>query len=491
MNTSTLAEGNISSRTSSQRTTAADFMAGAVVGSINDARIAAELASHTAQDSLFQTAMGEVSKIRDFLSTPQNILGSERTKHGEIAEQVQVGISNARDILEGKAPSHTFEGVGRTAPEDYKVNGDEVQSKFINGARNTLDHISTHARENVEFIEKGGYYHAPNDQFSDMSAVNNGIKPDGMSDRTYNALKNKIAEIEQATGRPFDEVVKPGISDYKDIQTGKVDETLDGHEKDLRQRNNEKHEDIAQQHQPGWVDGAKAAAGAAAVAGAFSFANSSYQKWRKEGKNIFKGDFTVQDWKEVGLDTGKGAAIGAVTGAAMYTLTNYAGMAAPLATAFVSAVKGMAPLVAQYRSGAISLDELLDQGMFVCSEVGIVGLSSVIGQALIPVPLLGALVGSLVGKFLSTILSKHIKGSAEALERRTAAVYAAMDKAYDELITQIEAKFAKLGDLAKAAFDFTSNLQLTERSLAFAREVGVAEEKLIKSDAELLAFMNS
>ena len=51
--------------------------------------------------------------VRNFVGTPENILGSATTKHGEIAEQVNVAISRARDILSGNAPASTFEGVGR------------------------------------------------------------------------------------------------------------------------------------------------------------------------------------------------------------------------------------------------------------------------------------------------------------------------------------------------------------------------------------------
>lgn len=39
-------------------------------------------------------------KVRDFIASPNTILGSTGTKHGEIAEQVEVGVRNARQALE-------------------------------------------------------------------------------------------------------------------------------------------------------------------------------------------------------------------------------------------------------------------------------------------------------------------------------------------------------------------------------------------------------
>ena len=95
----------------------------------------------SSQDRAFMAAMREMQVVRDFVGTPENILGSAMTKHGEIAEQVNVAIIRARDILLGHAPTATFEGVGRFAPTDYRVDGVDIQSKYHNGLRNTLDGV--------------------------------------------------------------------------------------------------------------------------------------------------------------------------------------------------------------------------------------------------------------------------------------------------------------------------------------------------------------
>ena len=51
------------------------------------------------QDLAFAKAVEQISKVRDFVGSPEHILGSNLTKHGEIAEQVEVGVRNARDFL--------------------------------------------------------------------------------------------------------------------------------------------------------------------------------------------------------------------------------------------------------------------------------------------------------------------------------------------------------------------------------------------------------
>ena len=53
------------------------------------------------------------------------------------------------------------------------------------------------------------------------------------------------------------------------------------------------------------------------------------------------GDYTVEDWKSLGLNTGKSAVIGGVSSTAIYGLTNYADLAAPFAGAVVTAIKGV------------------------------------------------------------------------------------------------------------------------------------------------------
>ena len=99
-------------------------------------------------------------------------------------------------------------------------------------------------------------------------------------------------------------------------------------------------------------------------------------------------------------------------------MTNCAELSAPLAGAFVSAVKGIRPLVASYLCGEITGTELVDAGLFLCSDVALGGLGAAVGQALIPIPVLGAMVGSLSGKCLSYLLEAQLRGSSTAIQER-------------------------------------------------------------------------
>lgn len=102
-----------------------------------------------------------VDNVRDFVGSPEHILGNPKTKHGEIAENVDVWFHNADQIMRNRKADATFEGVGRTVATDYKVHGVDVQSKYINGANNSLSHVLKHMEDyigNYEAFGKDGYY---------------------------------------------------------------------------------------------------------------------------------------------------------------------------------------------------------------------------------------------------------------------------------------------------------------------------------------------
>ena len=132
-------------------------------------------------------------------------------------------------------------------------------------------------------------------------------------------------------------------------------------------------------------------------------------------------------------------------------MTNYAAMAAPFAGAVVTAVKGMSSLVAQYRAGEISMNQLIDLGMIVCSDSAVVGLCTAIGQTVIPVPVLGAVIGSIAGKLICFATKKLMPSMREKLDQQLAAYNAKLDAAALTVINKINEEFDRLGDLTTAA----------------------------------------
>lgn len=454
----------------------------------NDLQLQLEL-----QDRAFALAIEQMQKVRDFVSTPGSILGSMNTKHGEIAEQLEVGLRNANQIIDESLQNETglratFDGVGRTAPADYLIDGVEVQSKFINGINNNLSHVLNHMKTYPDFAQDNGYYHIPKDAWQSIQDVIDGKPVEGLSDKTIAAIRQKVEEIESITGRQFNEIVQPGVSDYSEVQLGKINETLDKHDKDLAEQNEARRDDIVEEHQPSFNEALRATAMGAAFGGTFALGFGIYRKY-KDGKNIFKGEFATEDWQTLGGDTFKGAASGGISAGVIYTLTNYASMSAPFAGALVTAAKGVGSLMLSYQRGDIDQDKLIDLGLIICAESAVVGAMSVAGQALIPVPVLGALIGSLSGKFLVTVAKNLDVKASQILRSRMADFNHHLDMIEKQILERILADFAALGDLTTAAFNVENNRQLLQASVTLAQAYGVAEEHIIKDVGCLDVFM--
>lgn len=464
-----------------------DQISGGVVQAVNESRLQDELAKIATQDVAFGKAVEQIDQVRTFLGRPENILGSALTKHGEIAEHVEVGVRNARAALYQQDMTATFDGVGRTAATDYLIDGVDVQSKFINGINNNLSHVLDHMEKYSNFGRDGSYYHIPKDTHETISRIMEGDNC-GLADRTANAIRDKVQQIEQQSGQSFHAVVQPGISDYADVQQGKILTTLDGHESDLKHENERLRDQIVQDHKPNLQEAANAAAMAGAVGGALSFATSLYGKY-KQGKNPFRGDFSAEDWGEIGIETAKGTGIGAVAGGSIYLMTNYASMSAPFAAAVVSAAKGVSSLISQLNAGEIDFDQFVDLGMIVCSESAIVGVATLAGQTLIPLPLVGAVIGSLAGRILAEFATGKTAEVAQRIRQEMDAFLKTLDEKLQYVFQTIDAEFDRLGKLTVAAFDLERNRALLNASIELAQTYGVAPEKIIANHSQLDDFM--
>ncbi|MEQ9345649.1 MAG: hypothetical protein RIG26_04305 [Thalassospira sp.] len=465
-----------------------DQAAGVVVETINTIRIQDEIVQLAKQDAAFKLAIEQMDKVREFLSRPQNILGSSATKHGEIAEQIEVGIRNARQALAQQEMTATFEGVHRTGPTDFLLDGLSVQSKFINGTTNSLRQVIAHLEKYPNHPATGGYYILPKDTYEAVQKIINGEHVEGLKKTTELGIRAYVTMIEKLTGKPFQDAVKPSVVNYPDVQVMNAEKTLDNETDDLAQTNKNKKEEIAQEHQPSLREAGKAALIGAAVAGTMTLATSLYNKHR-DGKNMFRGDFTEDDWKDIGLETLKGTAGGALAGGSIYLMTNYAGMAAPFASAVVSALKGLTSLSESYADKTITREEFLDLGMVVCTESACVGVSTLIGQAAIPIPILGAVIGSLAGKMITEFVNRQDETIARKLKEDMEVFKGKLDETLSEILENISAEIDKLNNLTMAAFDPQLNTRLTDRSIQLAKEYGVADRYIILNEDALDAFM--
>jgi len=464
-------------------------LSAAMVDALNSARHASEAAAIEVQRDALSKALSEVINVREFIGRPEEILGNPDTKHGEIAEVAEVGVRNARDYVTQQTPTAEVAS-SRTAPEDIVLNGVDVQMKTINGVNKGLDHVLKHMNKYPEFGRDESFYLIPKDQLATIRRVLAGDTT-GLKSSTVEAIKAKVAEIEKLSGKPFDEVVKASSTTYAQVQQGAVHKTLDDVEMELHDKNDEREQEIVDEHAPSLGGALKAAAGGAAVGGAFGFVGSAANKYFKEGKNLFKGDFSTQDWTDVGLDTAKGAAVGGVSAGAIYVLTNFVGTAAPVAGAFVGAVRGISVLLPSYTSGEIDAPAFVDQALFICTDVSVAAMFAVAGQTAIPVLILGALIGSIAGKMVTTIVSNASKDLQDAVQKKLEDNLATLSDAHRKALEELRAEFLPKARMVEFAFSTEANAQCIRLSAHLARMHGIPESQILKDEIDVLAFLTA
>ena len=439
-------------------------------------------------DVAFLNAINQIDKIREFVGSPEHILGSQFTKHGEIAEQVEVGIRNAKSAFEGKDFSAYIDPpfVPRTAPHDYIIDGSFIQSKFINGVNNNLDHVIEHLHKYPGFTENG-YYHIPKDHLETIQKVLTGEET-GLSNHSINAIKEKISLLESETGKSFSEIVKPSISNYRDVQQGNINQTLQNHEDTFEKEYNKRVEDINNTTHP-TLEGLKNAGIAGMIiGGGGSLVNTLYMKY-KDGKTIV--DFSSDDWMELGINTSKGSLEGGISATTIYGLTNYANLNAPFAGAIVGATKGVGSLIIDYKNGIIDEKTLYNQGSIICTESAIVGIATFCGQTLIPIPVLGSLIGSVSGQLYVSLVNEDKNGLKGKIKKYNSFYEQKIQQVYSAEYNKIISRLKNINILMESAFDLNNNVRLINGSISLAKAYKVEEEKIIHNFSELDFFMNS
>lgn len=459
------------------------------IGYVNQVRVDTMMERLGQQDLNLEGALKELSELKEFVGNPDLILGSPLTKHGEIAEHVQVNFSNARNLVEGLERNHTFEGVGRTAPEDYLRNGQMVQSKFYNGSKNTLDAVREHLEKYPDFVKNGGTYDIPKEQYDEIIRVLKlaDTNPSELNKADWK-LVNAAKAFQEKTGLDFQNDVNPAVTDYKSVQQGKIDDTIKQEEKNIKKKDEDQRKGIIDDGKPTLKEGAKAAAVGAALEGGMAFCMMIAAK-RKEGKAF--SEFTEEDWKDIGLETGKGVAKGGIRGGAVYALTNFTATPANVASAYVTAAFGVAAQANAYRKGEISKEDFVINCETVALDVTVSAIASAIGQVVIPVPVLGALIGNVAGEFVYSLCKQHA-GEKEAnaiaeYRNQMDVLNQKLDEQFRQLMLEIERVMKRFVSLETMAFDEDFN-KAFDGSILLAREVGVEEKKILKTKQDIDAF---
>ena len=462
------------------------------IGYLNQVRIDRMLAEFAQQDLDLAAAVEAMSKAVSEIDALIDVnRGGYKGIHGFIAEAAEVGIRNARSLVQGEGATYVWENDNGVA--DLLRAGQELQMKFSNaGGTFSLSAVLQHAEKYPDFISNGGRYVIPEDHYeairllhsmSEREASRLVATADGMSYRQW----QQVQALFESGSISMDDL-EPAATGYADVQVGTIHRTMDEQGKSIREQHQARRDASYERSKPTLQEGARATAAAAAIEGGTAFAMAIAAKVRG-GKHL--RDLDGDDWADVASASGKGFAKGGVRGASIYFLTNYTASSAAVASSVVTASFGVAEQAHLMRQGGITEEEFLANSELLCLDATVSAVSSFVGQAVIPIPVLGAVIGNTVG----TVLYQIAKDGLSEQEQALAAAYAETQRSLD---AALDARYqATIASLVAGMRDYLALLDQAlapdptvafDGSVALARALGVPDDGILKTIEEIDDF---
>lgn len=462
------------------------------VSYLNQLRLDTLLSALSRQAVNLQDALASVDEaIRTIdLEIVATNRGGAKGLHGFIAEVAEVGVGNARRQILGEG--RAYQWVNNNGPADLTRSGVEIQQKFY-AASFGLGAIADHLQLYPDFVKNGGKYQIPSDQFDVIQKLHAMPPEEAGKSLTRRGDGPSLKDWERVHDF-FDEgscgidSLEPSRLEYHEVQRGTYRPTLEAEKESLRSTDQSLQLDAVQESRPRLQEGAKATLAAAAIEGGTTFVLAVVEK-RREGKKL--KEFTSEDWIDIAGATGFGLAKGGVRGVSIYSLTNFTATPAAVASAIVTAAFGIAEQANKLRRGEIDELEFIENAEIVSLEAAVSALSSFVGQALIPVPVLGAVLGNTVGTVMYQAVSSSLsKREAELIagyleEQRVLEEQLAAE--YQELIEKLDANMSDYLEVLERAFSPDVEIALLG-SVELALDLGVAKEDVLDSEEKVFSY---
>lgn len=464
------------------------------VNYLNQLRLDNLLSTLDQQDTNLADALASVTAaVRKIdLEVVTTNRGGVKGMHGFIAEVAEVGVGNARRQIHGENP--LYQWVNDNGPVDLMRSGMAIQQKFFAaGNRFGLGAIADHLQKYPDFVENGGKYQIPRDHFEVIQKLH------GMPREEAGKLLTRTGEGPSygdwtrvqsffGEGSLGVESLEPSHLKYSEVQKGSYGATLESEADSLRSTDQYMRDDAYQNSKPALREGTKATLAAAAIEGGTALILAVVEK-RRTGKQL--KDFTREDWTEIAAVGGVGAVKGGVRGLSIYWLTNFTATPAAVASSIVTAAFGVAEQANKLRRGEIDELEFIENSELVCLETAVSALSSFVGQAIIPVPILGAVIGNTVGVVMYKAVSSSLSKQEASLIERYLGEQRVLDEQlaveYQELIEQLDASMSDYLEVLERAFSPDVEVALIG-SVDLALELGVASAEVLDSDEKVLSY---
>lgn len=464
------------------------------VNYLNQVRIDQLLSSFRQQDENLVNALTSVDEAikRINLEVVTSNRGGQHGMHGFIAELAEVGIGNARKQILGQ--DSVYQWVNDNGPVDLVRSGVDIQQKFVaSGGRFSLGAIAEHLEKYPDYVKNGGKYQIPRDHFEVVKSLYS------MPPEEAGKLLSRSGDGPSFTDwRRIDaffrqgsidlESLEPSTLEYRQVQRGVYESTMAAEENSLRATDQSLRDNAYQESLPTLREGASATLTAAAFEGGTVFVLAVVAK-KRQGTQL--REFSQQDWLDIAGETGLNFGKGGIRGSSIYALTNFTATSAAVASSIVTASFGIAEQANKLRRGEIDELEFIENAELLSLEAAVSALSSFVGQALIPVPVLGAVIGNTVGIIMyRTVASSLSKQEAELIERyldEQRVLDEQLAAEYQELIQKLDEGMSDYLGLLERAFSPDMQVALLG-SAELARRFGVPAGEILDSDEKIQAY---
>lgn len=247
--------------------------------------------------------------------------------------------------------------------------------------------------------------------------------------------------------------LEPSEFEYAQVQKNAIGKTMADKRVEL-QHEDERIRERAYRCRPTFSEGAKASG--------CGCCSRRCQHFRAVGKTTaFRGSGAISaiSPKKNGLKSPRNpvwVSSAGVRGGATYFMNNFTATPAAVASAMVTASFGMADRAYRFRSGQIDEMVFIEESEMVCLDAAVSAAAGFAGQTLIPIPVVGALVGNIVGTTAYELGKDALRRNEQSLPSRYAseqeALAAELADEYTECITHLNRGMARYIDVLGRAF---------------------------------------
>jgi len=376
---------------------------GAFVDMLNGIRAEELLRKYEAAAERKSGADQELQKLKeDIQQLIENNRGGKTGMHGFIGERVQVGFENERAIMRGSVPEYVL--LDDNGMTDYVRGQTLIQQKAcISDKSLGLTHVRSHSEKYPVFLEKNGVYQIPKDFYEKYKHFLE--MPESVALKLRKEDLRMWRRIQEFHESMPDAKVEPMIATYAEIQADVVGETIQREADSVARKYQKQRQSAEESCKATLQEGAKVTLCSAALEGVVSGGISIIE--HKQGR-IKIQDFSTEDWKGIGIETARGVCKGTVRGVVVYATTNVINMPASVATATVTGAFTVVEKTVEFSRGEYTGKEYAFELAEGCASVAVSAVSSELGRKLIPIPVLGSIIGNAVGMFVYKIVKGQI-----------------------------------------------------------------------------------